>query len=144
MKQLAKYLDQGNFVQKLSIRHTNTHRTDCSPWTTKVAKYHPIVRMWIAVLCDLCFVAYLCGVKMMDNRGTGTELTVQRCHLSGYSYDRSDVFCLPCHDLFIPPPTRSVNVGILFFQQKFLFFFRRRMFDVARPIGNLYNSEGRI
>jgi len=48
--------------------------------------------------------------------------------------------------VIIPPPTLSVNEGILFFNRSFFlyFFFSPPNLRIARLIGNLYSSEGRI
>jgi len=46
------------------------------------------------------------------------------------------------HSLYLRPHV-VVDGGILFFNRSF-FFFRHRIFEVDRSIGNLYSSHGRI
>jgi len=40
MNQLAKYLGERSFRSKVVVRHTDTHGTYCSTWTTKVFCYN--------------------------------------------------------------------------------------------------------
>jgi len=50
MDQLAKYLERRSFNSRVDIRHTHTHRTDSSTWTTKRAGNNRKPAMQICLL----------------------------------------------------------------------------------------------
>ena len=67
MNQCAKYLSRGSFSS--NARHTHTHPTDCSVWTTKEAEATALDRMILALECER-MDPFGCGL----NHGQGRML----------------------------------------------------------------------
>jgi len=52
------------FLKKLLPRNTDTHRTDCSDWTTKVVGKHVPAALITVTKCQLCSLIHSLSRKL--------------------------------------------------------------------------------